>query len=187
MHCSLPPHSATIYFASPDDYETHYLNTHTNRCLECRKNFPSSHFLGLHVEECHDPLVLVQRERGQRTYSCFVPECERKCQTPQKRRMHLIDKHMYPRNFFFAVTQEGVDKRHSLLVDNRRRQRRHAQSSREKAGELQAAGSHVAVDHHSEKPEEIGDMSSLTGAMNALQLIPSSVRFGRGRPGFSRK
>lgn len=37
--------------------------------------------------------------------------------TPQKRRMHLIDKHMYPKNFFFAVTREGIDGRRSLLVE----------------------------------------------------------------------
>ncbi|PHH82688.1 hypothetical protein CDD82_5138 [Ophiocordyceps australis] len=186
MHCSLPPHSATIDFASPDDYESHYLNTHTNRCLECHKNFPSAHLLELHVQECHDPLVLIQRERGQRTYSCFVSECQRKFQTPQKRRMHLIDKHMYPKNFFFAVTKEGVDKRHSLLVDNRRRQRPPAQSSQEKAAGLQATGSHGVIDHPSDKSEATGSMSSLTGAMHSLQLVPSSVRFGRGRPGFSK-
>ncbi|KAG2017135.1 hypothetical protein GB937_005733 [Aspergillus fischeri] len=30
-------------------------------------------------------------------YSCFIEDCDRKCSTPQKRRMHLIDKHMFPK------------------------------------------------------------------------------------------
>lgn len=30
-------------------------------------------------------------------YGCFIEGCERKCSTPQKRRMHLIDKHMFPK------------------------------------------------------------------------------------------
>lgn len=30
-------------------------------------------------------------------FGCFVEGCERKCSTPQKRRRHLIDKHMFPR------------------------------------------------------------------------------------------
>lgn len=41
--------------------------------------------------------------------------------TPQKRRMHLIDKHMYPKNFFFAVTLHGIDGRQSMLLDERRK------------------------------------------------------------------
>lgn len=30
-------------------------------------------------------------------YGCFVEDCERRCSTPRKRRLHLIDKHMFPR------------------------------------------------------------------------------------------
>jgi hypothetical protein len=38
--------------------------------------------------------------------------------------MHLIDKHMFPKNYFFAVTKAGIDGRRSLLADDRYRQRR---------------------------------------------------------------
>jgi hypothetical protein len=67
MLCSLPPHHQTISFASYEDYETHYNKSHVNRCLECRKNFPTEHFLNLHIEENHDALVTVRRERGEKT------------------------------------------------------------------------------------------------------------------------
>ncbi|MBE3046571.1 hypothetical protein IMZ48_29385, partial [Candidatus Bathyarchaeota archaeon] len=44
--------------------------------------------------------------------------------TPQKRRLHLIDKHTYPKNFFFALTKEGIDGRNSLLLEAGHRRRK---------------------------------------------------------------
>jgi len=80
MRCSLPPHKSPISFSSYGDYETHYHQFHTNRCLECSKNFPSDHLLGVHIEEWHDPLVKVRRDKGEHTVSltsCRVlfPRC----------------------------------------------------------------------------------------------------------------
>lgn len=73
MRCLLPPHGETLSFASYDDYEAHYNSFHTNRCLECRKNFPSQHLLGVHIEECHDPIVRVKRDQGEHTVRCTQP------------------------------------------------------------------------------------------------------------------
>ena len=67
MICSLPPHREPLSFNTYSDYEVHYNKFHTNRCLECRKNFPSEHLLGVHIEECHDPLVQVRRDKGEHT------------------------------------------------------------------------------------------------------------------------
>ncbi|KAK4227912.1 hypothetical protein QBC38DRAFT_476496 [Podospora fimiseda] len=117
IHCSLPPHKQPLVFSSYDEYETHHRNQHTNRCLECRKNFPSSHLLTLHIEETHDSFVAIRREKGERTYACFVEGCDKVCREPYKRKMHLIAKHMYPKNFFFAVTRDGIDGRRSLLLE----------------------------------------------------------------------
>ncbi|KAH0494219.1 hypothetical protein TgHK011_000847 [Trichoderma gracile] len=135
MRCSLPPHKEPLAFRYYGDYEAHYHKFHTNRCIECRKNFPTNHLLEIHIEECHDPLAKVAREKGEHTYSCFVEGCERKCMTPQKRRLHLIDKHMYPKNFFFAVTKEGIDGKRSLLIENGHR-RRSSAGSQAQAKEL---------------------------------------------------
>lgn len=137
--------------------------------------------------------------------------------TPQKRRLHLIDKHMYPKNFFFAVTKEGIDGRSSLLLEagHRRRkpypkpqpkdsQRRGSPgpgsgeargSSRnadvaEKAAEGRPSG-RPPSDEGTGAPSEDNDqaMEGLTGAMSALKFIPRNVRFGRGGKGtgFSKK
>ncbi|KOS19282.1 Zinc finger protein 511 [Escovopsis weberi] len=231
MRCSLPPHREAIGFRSYGDYEAHYQRDHTNRCLECRRNFPTEHLLGIHIEECHDPLARVARERGEHTYSCFVEGCARKCMTPQKRRLHLIDKHSYPKNFFFAVTKQGVDGRRSLLNESgaqvhRRRSSSGAAQQAPKGGRrgstqepsqapagrqgarakpkskpkpdsesepgpamgavAAAAAAEVPVDG-AEKTQQDVEMAELTGAMSALQFVPPSVRFGRGRAGFSRR
>jgi hypothetical protein len=97
MRCALPPHKDAIEFQSHEDYEVHYLKEHTNRCSSCGKNFPTAHFLGLHIEENHNALRETLQAKGEKTYACLVEDCDRKCSTPQKRRLHLIDKHGFPK------------------------------------------------------------------------------------------
>jgi hypothetical protein len=80
MQCSLPPHRETISFASYDEYEVHYAKFHVNRCTECGKNFPTGHFLSLHIEESHDPLMQARKEKGEKTVSnaidlIYNPSC----------------------------------------------------------------------------------------------------------------
>lgn len=47
----------------------HYQQAHVNRCSMCSKNFPTAHFLNLHIEENHDSLVVAMRARGEKTVS----------------------------------------------------------------------------------------------------------------------
>ncbi|KAK4239978.1 hypothetical protein C8A03DRAFT_31906 [Achaetomium macrosporum] len=203
IHCALPPHKEPLRFSSYSDYETHYRDQHTNRCLQCRKNFPSAHFLSLHIEETHDSFAQVRKERGERTFSCFVEGCEKKCTTPHKRKMHLIDKHMYPKDFFFAITREGIDGRRSLLQERPRCRRRStaAVSSPRDSSQGQGQGpvaekpqaspdSHVLADSTGKETEQQPDqeMEDLSGAMAALRFVPMSVRFGRGKKaGFAKR
>ncbi|OLN81466.1 Zinc finger protein 511 [Colletotrichum chlorophyti] len=214
MKCSMPPHREVLTFRSYDEYEAHYIKTHTNRCLECGRNLPSEHLLNVHHEECHDSFAAVRRKRGEHTYSCFVEGCERICMTPQKRRMHLIDKHQYPKNYFFALSKEGIDGRRSLLVEGGHHRRKSStsfsatkeskrrtsilESSASQGGESQeldeatASGTAnaAAVSPQSaakERPDT--EMEDLADAMSALQFVPNSVRFGRGggRAGFAKR
>ncbi|KAI5295857.1 hypothetical protein KEM56_005553 [Ascosphaera pollenicola] len=67
MRCTLPPHRTPIVFSSYEDYEVHYAQSHVNRCLQCRRNFPTAHYLTLHIEENHDPLADSKRDRGEKT------------------------------------------------------------------------------------------------------------------------
>lgn len=206
MRCSLPPHRDVLSFKSYAEYESHHNKTHMNRCVECAKNFPSEHLLNIHIEECHDAFAAVRREKGEHTYSCFVEGCDRKCRTPQKRRSHLIDKHMYPKNYFFAVTKEGVDGRQSLLLEGGHRRRR--SSTATNAGGTKGTARRqslrqtevpkpsteepqVQAAKDGSSPVEVPDteMEDLAGAMSALQFVPTSIRFGhrKGKTGFVRR
>ncbi|KAI0383143.1 hypothetical protein F5Y04DRAFT_251924 [Hypomontagnella monticulosa] len=206
MRCSLPPHRDVMSFKTYAEYEAHHNKTHTNRCVECGKNFPSEHLLNVHIEECHDAFAAVRRDKGEQTYSCFVEGCDRKCRTPQKRRSHLIDKHMYPKNYFFAVTKEGVDGRRSLLLEGGHRRRRSSTATnasgpkttgRRQSIQQTEPSKSVPEEPKAEKtsppehPVEVPDteMEDLAGAMSALQFVPTSVRFGyrKGKTGFAKR
>ena len=67
MKCSLPPHQETLEFSTFEEFEIHYAKSHANRCSECRRNFPTEHFLGLHIGENHDPLSEARRAKGEKT------------------------------------------------------------------------------------------------------------------------
>ncbi|GAP89190.1 putative zinc finger protein [Rosellinia necatrix] len=202
MRCSLPPHHEVLSFATYGDYEAHYNKSHMNRCAECCKNFPSEHLLNVHFEDCHDVFVAVKRDKGEYTYSCFVQGCDRKCRTPYKRRSHLIDKHMYPKNYFFALTKDGIDGRQSLLLDGGHRRRRPSTAAlssvvSQRKQTLQKGD--AAKPHEDEQREavQVGSlempekassreapdtkMDDLASALSSLRFVPTAVRFGRGR------
>lgn len=67
MKCSLAPHREVLIFNTFEAFEVHYAQVHTNRCSECHKNFPTDHFLGLHISENHDPLIEAQKAREEKT------------------------------------------------------------------------------------------------------------------------
>jgi hypothetical protein len=120
LTCALAPHRETICFSSHEEHGVHYVKEHTNRCTTCSKNFPSSRFLELHIEENHNALREVLAARGERTYGCFVEGCDRMCSTAQKRRLHLVDKHMFPKKYDFRIVNQGIDERSSMLQGQRR-------------------------------------------------------------------
>lgn len=132
--------------------------------------------------------------------------------TPQKRRLHLIDKHMYPKNFFFALTKEGVDGRTSLLLEAGHRRRKPPNESRRRPSggsderhdgdgsgekpsepEQRKPSGKPPSDQSAAPPPEDNDqvmeggndqaMEGLAGAMSALRFVPRNVRFGRGGRG----
>lgn len=69
LQCSLPGHSRGMNFHSYAEYEKHYAQLHSNRCLECGRNFPTAHILSLHIQEHHDALTEIKREKGASTVS----------------------------------------------------------------------------------------------------------------------
>jgi hypothetical protein len=211
MLCSLPGHRPELPFQSFDAYELHYNKIHVNRCVECRKNFPTAHFLNLHQAENHDPLVSVLKERGEHTFACFVQDCDRKCSTHQKRRMHMIDKHMFPKDYDFYIVNNGIDQRNSMLRSRRHRRKSSITYKLNNEGRARRRGStftgtgpdedtdvdNGTLSHNASDAmqlESISDikaasptskkdaeMESLAGAMSSLKFVPTSVQFGRGK------
>ncbi|PYI22209.1 hypothetical protein BO99DRAFT_34516 [Aspergillus violaceofuscus CBS 115571] len=193
MHCSLPPHRETIAFASYDDYEVHYRQSHVNRCSQCGKNFPTDRFLTLHIEENHDAIVATRRERGEKTYGCFIEDCERKCSTPQKRRMHLIDKHMFPKTYNFYIVNDGIDKQTSLLRPTKTHRRRLSTTpaspqegrlrNRPTSGSFSSANAGVQPTLATPAVSDEMEIVELEKSMSALRFVPSSVTRNHGKVG----
>ncbi|KIX10531.1 uncharacterized protein Z518_01614 [Rhinocladiella mackenziei CBS 650.93] len=121
IQCSLPPHRDVLDFVSVEDFELHYAQHHANRCSACGKNFPTTHLLALHIDENHNTFRETLQAKGEKTFACFVEDCDRLCSTPQKRRLHLIDKHSFPKIYNFRVVDTGIDKSTSMLQESRRR------------------------------------------------------------------
>ncbi|WWC57917.1 uncharacterized protein I303_100452 [Kwoniella dejecticola CBS 10117] len=81
------------------------------RMKECLKVFPDERLLNLHYTEVHDPISKEKKEKGQKIFECFldISQCGRKFLNPKKRRRHMIDKHKYPPDYFFSITNHGIN------------------------------------------------------------------------------
>lgn len=193
MQCSLPPHKP-LEFETADDFDLHYTKEHTNRCSSCGKNFPTSHFLALHLDENHNPVREALAAKGEKTYACFIQDCDRKCSTPQKRRLHLIDKHMFPKQYRFGIVDTGIDRASSMLKDGRRRRLSSATASANSHARRTTFTPHLShvsqtpasgapsetlreSAQHRQSPRGLDpDVQSLARSMSTLQFVPPSVR-----------
>ncbi|XP_055716766.1 protein lethal(2)k10201 [Phlebotomus papatasi] len=100
IYCSVS--NCEAKFENLENYENHYNSLHRYTCAECRKSFPSSHLLDLHVSENHDSFFLVSTKKRP-MYSCYIEECKEKNWTPEERRDHCISVHKFPHNFRFGL------------------------------------------------------------------------------------
>ena len=193
MKCTLPPHREPLQFDTLEAFDVHYAQTHTNRCSECQQNFPTAHFLTLHIDENHNPLRQAWQERGEKTYACFLPDCDRKCATPQKRRLHLIDKHDFPRTYNFRIIDQGIDKATSMLKEGQRRRISTSTDTTQSIGHRRRTSSLAGAQQQpvkterlssntspSEDPAEV-DIDELGRSMSALRFVPASVTRRQGK------
>ncbi|BGP41762.1 hypothetical protein JCM10450v2_005828 [Rhodotorula kratochvilovae] len=87
----------------------HYVGSGVEKELVCGRVFPDDRFLELHFTECHDEMAQLRRERGEKIFACFQPSCTQLFATPKGRRLHLVEKHAYPPQFYFGVTIWGIE------------------------------------------------------------------------------
>ncbi|KAL9103498.1 MAG: hypothetical protein Q9163_001454 [Psora crenata] len=158
MKCSLPPHDETLTFETFEDFEIHYAKSHTHRCSDCRRNFPTEHFLDLHISENHDPLNQAKRARGDKT------------------------------NYDFLIVNTGTDKRSSMLRTRHRksssaavqafepRQQPNSTSKAERQGSIRASEGYSDASSPSESsspPKKVVadvDVDGLTSTMSSLKF-----------------
>ncbi|KAK8845326.1 hypothetical protein IAR55_006039 [Kwoniella newhampshirensis] len=81
------------------------------RWKECLKVFPDERLLDLHYTETHDPIARERGANGEKIFQCFLlpGQCGKNFLDPKRRRRHMIDKHKYPRQYFFAITNHGLN------------------------------------------------------------------------------
>ncbi|KAK5005585.1 hypothetical protein LTR28_007531 [Elasticomyces elasticus] len=191
MRCSLPPHEP-LDFGTYADYEVHYKQTHSNRCLECGNNFPTDHYLNLHIAENHDPLNEARRERGDKIYACFVEDCDRMCSTWRKRRMHLVDKHGFPRNYDFLIINNGLDQQSEVREVTQLDEAGESSDTPMNDAQIDAAGDDMEPNSQSSdsitaepntSKSAAPSVDSITNSMSALRFVPPSITFGRPKAG----
>jgi hypothetical protein len=125
--------------------------------------------------------------------------------------MHLIDKHMFPKDYDFYVVNDGIDQRSSMLRSGRHRRRSSAVQHKTEIADRTRRRTSVqsivtgedskadgpSITAGSDDPQLGGsdaqkavetngsrpdtEMDDLSGAMSALKFVPASVRFGRGK------
>ena len=124
--------------------------------------------------------------------------------------MHVIDKHMFPKNYDFFIINSGIDKRSSMLRPRHRNtssavsralvRDRQAQGTDRTTTTLEKTpgGTQPVIELSSASPTNEPnptettklpirapssfdvDMESLSTNMSTVRFVPPSVRFGRG-------
>ncbi|XP_072881800.1 zinc finger protein 511 [Hemitrygon akajei] len=87
-------------FDTLESYEHHYNTLHRNVCSSCKRSFPSSHLLDVHILEWHDSLFQILAAKHN-MYQCLIESCTEKFKTSSDRKNHLIKVHGYPSDFRF--------------------------------------------------------------------------------------
>ncbi|KAH8091739.1 hypothetical protein BXZ70DRAFT_874169, partial [Cristinia sonorae] len=197
--CTLPPtcnHKPTP-LANTQELERHYATYHAHVCEDpgCGCVFPDARLLELHQTECHDPIAAVRKDRGEKIFACHLESCNRMFQHPKGRRLHLIQAHGYPKEYFFAVTNKGVG---GLLKKwgEGASMMRGSWSAREQGDDDSDSDAqendHVVVEEEDvplvieddDDEDEDGDdedtVAGITEGMGTLGLVPPTIRFGRG-------
>lgn len=84
LTCLFRHHEVVIYcdhcrmkFPSVVAFESHYEAVHRNVCIECHKIFPASEWLQLHIDEFHNVLLQIKKERGDKIVKSYTVSYEK--------------------------------------------------------------------------------------------------------------
>ncbi|KAM5141160.1 zinc finger protein 511 [Mantella aurantiaca] len=97
-------------FDTLESYEHHYNTLHRNVCSTCKRSFPSSRLLDIHILEWHDALFDIMAEKTN-MFQCLVEGCLEKFKTSAERKNHLVKTHLYPSDFRFDKPKKSKNKK----------------------------------------------------------------------------
>lgn len=179
-----------LEFSNITAYEYHYESKHANVCSICQKIFPGAEWLKLHLDELHNVLLKLQKERGGKIVSliiylymcvdlsffflkhkCYVETCSKYFSTPKMRRLHLIDKHKYPKHFPFDLVFTGTLTFEQLKKRDKKNKRRLKQRE---AIEMDVDKKPKRKNSSKQDP-----MDALAQEFNQKLKIPQTISFGR--------
>eukprot|EP00563_Minutocellus_polymorphus_P001726 CAMPEP_0181026604 /NCGR_PEP_ID=MMETSP1070-20121207/3729_1 /TAXON_ID=265543 /ORGANISM="Minutocellus polymorphus, Strain NH13" /LENGTH=287 /DNA_ID=CAMNT_0023103809 /DNA_START=166 /DNA_END=1029 /DNA_ORIENTATION=- len=101
-------HGCHQAFESLEECDSHYFNTHTRECGQCRAVLPNDHLLDLHISEAHDWYFATALQRGKASFACLVAACKSSFECERARHRHLMEAHLYPRWFRFHPRRNVV-------------------------------------------------------------------------------
>lgn len=90
IHCDIP--GCGKVFPTTFAFESHYSAVHRHSCRYCKKVFPTSKLLSIHLLETHDTLFMVMSERKP-MYECLVEGCSQLFWDALLRKEHLVSKY----------------------------------------------------------------------------------------------
>ncbi|THH26551.1 hypothetical protein EUX98_g7637, partial [Antrodiella citrinella] len=134
-----------------------------------------------HQTENHDPIAAVRKDRGEKIFACHVGSCPKLFSSPKGRRLHLIEGHGYPKEYFFAVTNKGVGGLLKKWGEGVSLVRGPWKARDRGEEEYDDEDSHAQEERASgDSGSASGGMDEIADAMNAMTLVPPAIRFGRG-------
>lgn len=96
-------------FNAVQELINHFNAVHKNKCSICRKSFPTSKILDIHILESHDNYFKALSLKKQ-MYKCLVDDCEKVFWRSSDRKNHLIAVHHFPNNFQFNSNRNNKSK-----------------------------------------------------------------------------
>uniref|UniRef100_V9L9W6 Zinc finger protein 511 n=1 Tax=Callorhinchus milii TaxID=7868 RepID=V9L9W6_CALMI len=175
-------------FDTLENYEHHYNTFHRNVCSSCKRSFPSSHLLDIHILEWHDSLFQILAAK-QNMYQCLVESCMEKFKSYGDRRKHLVNVHSYPPDFRFdkqKITKRAHKKKnknpHDMDVKTAKHEKKHSDVCGSISGEPMEQGSVEMTEAESEPMSRVEQPAATTtqGGSRFSYRVPATICFGHG-------
>mmetsp|Transcript_19494 Transcript_19494/g.25345 ORF Transcript_19494/g.25345 Transcript_19494/m.25345 type:complete len:261 (-) Transcript_19494:101-883(-) len=183
-------------FTSRKLLSQHFVHSHLFSCRHCSAVLPTHHLLELHAVEFHDSYFQVASKQ-RKMYECLVNGCKKSFWDSQRRMLHLVSKHAYPKTYSFGrrdpkerakackffQRKGGCNKGESCKFWHSTRKSCEKSNKEDKKVGLQPRILGKLRDNETTISESLSEdeiMGDLEASIEQLKLsVPDSVAFGR--------